>query len=558
MGSIPTGSAPAPAAKPVPQVSDRAEFWVLDTLNNTYRRAAATLQLITPELYMWVEDGFHVRMEDLEASGRYFAEITRPTLHRYFGQGLQPSTANDARLHVFNGSVPNAGGYFYSQDQYPTSVVPRSNERNLFFVNLHTVSPGTDGYNALLAHEFQHMIQWHNDTDEETWVNEGLSELAVRLSGLPVYNHIVYLRSPDIALTHWPPRTANAGPHYGGNYLLMEYLLGRFGEDFVRDLAQEPANGIVGVEKALERRGEEFLPLFRDWTVANLLDNLGNDRYGYREITVPAPDLGNTLTVPAEISDTVQPFGVDYVSVSVTGTVRVEFTGQTTIPIAPFASVQGDYFWWSNRGDNKNTTLTREVDLTSVSEATLLGSFWFSLEEGYDFAHVSISTDGGGTWQILEGLHTQPAPPDSTAIGPGYTGNSGDAAEPLWIEEAYSLSGFAGRKVLLRMETVTDDAINLDGLWIRSLEIPEIGWRDNGESLDGWNAQGFVRVENSLPQQYLVTAVLHGPTPEVVPIAIGPDGRGGASLHAPDGLTLVVSAVTGHTSQPAQYKLRVE
>jgi hypothetical protein len=543
-----------------PQIGDRADFWVNDTLSNTYRQAAATLQVLTPDLYMWVEDGFQVRPEDLEASGRYFAEVTRPILHRVFGWEWFPGVDGDPRLHVFNGSVPNVGGYFYSQDEYPAAVMPRSNEREIFFVNLQSVSPGTDGYNALLAHEFQHMIQWRNDTDEEAWVNEGLSELATRLSGLPVYNHIVYLRSPDIALTDWPPRTANSGPHYGGNYLLMEYLLGRFGEDFLRELAQEPANGISGIERALQRKGAEFLPVFRDWTVANLLDNLSldDDRYGYREIQIPPPDAAQLPSLPATISDTVQPFGVDYISVSTAGTVRVEFTGQPTVPLAPFDSAPGDYLWWSNRGDNKNTTLTRELDLTGVSDATLHASLWYALEDGWDFAHVGVSTDGGATWQILTGRHTQPAPPDSMALGPGYTGYSGSGSQPQWVDEAYSLAAFAGRKILFRVETVTDDAIHLDGLWIRSLEIPEIGWIDDGESSVGWDARGFVRVENAVPQQYLVTAVLHGPTPEVVLIEVGMDGRGGATLHAPEGLTLIVSAVTGYTRQPARYTLRIE
>ena len=35
-------------------------------------------------------------------------------------------------------------------------------------------SPGA-GYNALVAHEFQHMVHWHADNSEDSWVNEGLS-----------------------------------------------------------------------------------------------------------------------------------------------------------------------------------------------------------------------------------------------------------------------------------------------------------------------------------------------------------------------------------------------
>ncbi len=251
LGRATAESTPAPPL--ALHVGDRAEFWVSDTLYNTYRRASATLQWVTPHLYMWVEDGFPVSPEDLEASARRFAETTLPTLRRIFGEEWTPGVDGDPRLHVFNGLVPNVGAYFFSQDEYPTAVAPRSNEKEILFVNLQSASPGTEGYDALLAHEFQHMIQWRNDPDEETWVNEGLSQLATRLAGLPVSSYMAYMSAADIPLTLWPPRTANAGPHYGGTYLLMEYLLHRYGEDFIRELARESANGLDGLERALAR-----------------------------------------------------------------------------------------------------------------------------------------------------------------------------------------------------------------------------------------------------------------------------------------------------------------
>lgn len=559
MGRIPAGSTPSPSEKTAPHLGDRAEFWVNDTLSNSYRRATATLQLITPHLYMWVEDGFQARTEDMEASARYFAETIRPVQHRIFGQEWLPGVDGDPRLHVFNGNVPNVGGYFYSQDEYPAAVIPFSNEREIFFVNLQATTPGTDGYNALLAHEFQHMIQWRNDSDEEAWVNEGLSELATRLSGLPVYNYTTYLRSPDIALMDWPPRTANLGPHYGGNHLLMEYLLGRFGEDLLRDVAQSPLNGAAGIQQALQRRGADFRAVFRDWTAATLLDSSGlnDDRYAYPELGLSIPDSAQAQSLPAVVSDTVQPFGVDYLSIPITGMIRVDFTGQTAVPLAPFATEMGDHLWWSNRGDNKDTTLTRELDLSGVSDAALHASLWHAIETGYDFAHVGVSTDGGATWSILPGQHTQPAAPDSMALGPGYTGNSGGGVQPQWVEETYSLAPFAGKRILLRFECITDDAIHLEGFWIRSLEIPEIGWKDDGESSEGWDAQGFVRVENALPQRYLLTAVLNGATPEVVPIEVGPDGQASATLSAPEGMTLIVSTTTEYTRQAAHYTVRL-
>lgn len=539
-------SAPAPL-----RVGDRAEFWISDTLYNTYRRASATLQLVTPDLYMWVEDGFHVPAQDLEASARRFAETTGPTLRRLFGQEWTPGVDGDPRLHVFNGAVPNVGAYFFSQDEYPAAVAPRSNEREILFVNLQTALPGTEGYDALLAHEFQHMIQWRNDPDEETWVNEGLSQLATRLAGLPVGGYEAYLAAPDIPLLFWPLRTANAGPHYGGAYLLMEYLLHRYGEDFIRELAREPSGGLTGLERVLTRRGADFASVFRDWTVSNLLG-------GYGPLALPTPTGHTVAALPAVITGTVSPFGVDYIAVPPAGNVRVEFAGAPSVGLGPFASSDGDRLWWANRGDNKDATLTREIDLEGVQSATLRVVMWYALEENWDFALVLVSADGGATWQPLAGAHARPIAPETGLVGDGYTGNSGGGTTPEWVEETFSLTPFAGRKVLLRFECLTDDAIHLDGLWVRAVEIPEIGWRDEAESDAGWDARGFVRVENRIAARYQVTAVVRGDPPQVIPMDVGADGTGQATVSAPEGMTLIVASLTPHTSQAAPYTLRVE
>jgi len=36
-----------------------------------------------------------------------------------------------------------------------------------------------------MAHEFEHMIHWNGDPNEEAWVDEGLAELAMWFYGNP-------------------------------------------------------------------------------------------------------------------------------------------------------------------------------------------------------------------------------------------------------------------------------------------------------------------------------------------------------------------------------------
>ena len=64
--------------------------------------------------------------------------------------------------------------------------------------------PNSTFYDGTLAHEFQHMIHWANDRNEDSWVNEGMSELASYLNGFdPGGADAAYTQKPDTQLTTW-------------------------------------------------------------------------------------------------------------------------------------------------------------------------------------------------------------------------------------------------------------------------------------------------------------------------------------------------------------------
>ncbi|MGH2501970.1 MAG: hypothetical protein ACRDID_05555, partial [Ktedonobacterales bacterium] len=72
------------------------------------------------------------------------------------------------------------------------------------------------------------------------------------------------------------------------------------------------------------------------------------------------------------------------------------------------------------------------------------------------------------------------------------------------------LTAYSGKKILLRFETVTDDAVHLAGFALDSLSIPAINFSDDASSGDGWTANGWVRSNNILPQSWIVqVAVYH-------------------------------------------------
>jgi len=87
--------------------------------------------------------------------------------------------------------------------------------------------------------------------------------------------------------------------------------------------------------------------------------------------------------------------------------------------------------------------------------------------------------------------------------------------EPVWIEQRIDLTRYAGKKVLLRFEYVTDGALNDHGFAIDDVEIPEVGYRDDAESETGWESNGFIRSTNTVQQRYVVQVVRFGERPTV-------------------------------------------
>lgn len=83
----------------------------------------------------------------------------------------------------------------------------------MFYINIDNNRPGNDFYDGTLAHEFQHMIHWYNDRNEETWVNEGLAELAALLNGFdPGGADLAFTANPDTQLNTWGAEPGSNAP----------------------------------------------------------------------------------------------------------------------------------------------------------------------------------------------------------------------------------------------------------------------------------------------------------------------------------------------------------
>jgi immune inhibitor A len=560
-------------------VGDVASFWVSNDDTDETLQVEAELAYIGEYVYMWVEQGMPYDEQALEESADRFSEQTYPTNHSYFGSEASPGIDGDVRLHVLH-SVElgsSVAGYFYSPSEYPASVVPYSNEKEIFFINISNTPPGSFYYDSVLAHEFQHMIHWHVDQNEESWMNEGMSEMAAYLNGFGPSDFTSYfLMNPDLQLNDWPDG-GGTGANYGAGFLFTAYFLERFGQDALRHLVANPLNGLPGVDDTLAALGQGVSAdeLFSDWVIANLL-NASDGVYGYPNIPDLLPaSVQTSIELPRTINDTVHQYGADYIQLDASGEVTVRFDGEETVRILPTNTVDTDddpatddrNVWWSNRGDDSDMTLTRPLDLTGVDEAMLTYDLWYEIEEQWDYAYLTVSTDGGDTWEILPTPYTTTEDPHGNSYGPGYTGFSEDQpdADPEgWLHETIDLSGYAGQEILLRFEMITDDAVNQPGLAVDNLCVDAIGWCDDAEADDaGWDARGFVRHDNVLRQNYVVQAIVpgaDGTTVDVKRMALDGMNEGTLTFTVSESspAVLAISGLTRNTTQPAAYTLTVE
>ena len=566
--SIPVVVNPTP---PVYQLGDRETFWVsnLDTEENF--EISAELRYVTPHLYIWVHEGYDVSQEALASSAERFETQSYPTNRRFFGSEWSPGVDNDVHLHILHagGLGSSVAGYFSGADEYSRLVNEFSNEKEMFYINLDgSMEPDTSFYDGVLAHEFQHMIHWHTDRNEDTWVNEGMSELAMYLNGFDVGGaDWVFSRSPDTQLNAWPEGPGAAGANYGGSYLLMAYFLDRFGEEATQALVAHPANGIAGFQAVLDDLGTglSFEDVFADWRAANFLDDtlLADGDYGYDDLNPASPSLDATHTsYPVRRTTTVHQYGADYVELSGEGDLTVEFTGSTQVRLIPNEAHGGRYQWYSNRGDDSDMRLTRAFDLSGLTTATLRFWLWYDIEDGWDYAYVGISDDGGETWDLLAGRHTTTFNPQGNSFGSAYTGVSGGGTAPQWVLEEIDLRAYAGRPVMIRFEYITDDAVNRAGLCIDDITIPELDYTDDAETGDGgWEGQGFIRTDNVLPQRFIVQLIELGKETRVRRVALDGLEQGQVEVQGlgetVERAVLIISGYAPVTTELASYEYRI-
>jgi immune inhibitor A len=530
-------------------------FWLVDLANTETYQSEFRLALVTPHAYWYVEHGLDLSLSDLERSASRFEEDIYPVVTRVFGSEWSPGIDNDPRLNILNAKLSGVAGYFSSTDEYPTSVRPRSNQREIIYINALNVPPGGINYDQVLAHELQHAIHWNADASEDTWVNEGLAELSSSIALQSTFSIRQFLRGAPISLVNWPTSSVGSINNYGAASLFMHFLTEHYGgQDDLRDLLGQQGDSIAGIDRYLEDKGYDarFEDVFREWAAANILDkhlDPSDAIMGYEDLDVIA-NVSKSISGYKEARSEIPQYAVEYTELkSISKPFELSFKGQTTTELLPI-DVGPAGCWWSNSGDSIDSTLSHRFDIPSGATAALEYEIWYEIEEDWDYVYVEVSVNGGKTWQIMDTPETTPENPIGNGFGPGYTG-----ASHGWLTDSVDLSSFAGKDIWVRFQYVTDDAINAAGACFRNLTISSPGMVAVDE---GWEAQGFVFTDDIVRQYFQVQLITAGENPTVRQLILDANNEGKFLVQPPEDeerLIVAVGSLAEKTRQPASYTL---
>ncbi|MEU1836072.1 immune inhibitor A domain-containing protein [Micromonospora chersina] len=165
---------------------------------------------------------------------------------------------------------------------------------------------------------------------------------------------------------------------------------------------------------------------------------------------------------------------------------------QTTNYNTPFG---GSYEWWGGSADDLNSSLTRTLDLTGATTASITSKLQYDIEEDYDYLYAEVSTDGGATWADVK----------NNLVDAGDSGIDG-SSNGTWVDSTYDLSAYAGKTVLFRYRYATDGGVHFAGPFLDNVSLTKNGavaWTDDAETLAAeWTAKGWTRMGGSVTDSY--------------------------------------------------------
>ncbi len=284
-----------------PVIGTVESFYTFNVEAEKIETTKAVLRKIGKHCYIYVEYGKPVSAASINKIASVFDSTIYPNTRAMFGSEWKPGIDNDARITILltdikDGFNPSKGkhsyvaGYFNAGDCYSTNKYPASNQREMLYLDINPVVPASHEFLSTLAHEFQHMIHWNNDSKEFTWLNESMSQLAPYLCGLGHPLQIeAFISNPDNSLIAWSDENMIA--NYGQVYMWAQYLSTRVVDTatmrrrFIRRLVANKSQGLSSITSTMreQKLSGKVSDLFRFFCAANYLNDsrVAGGIYGY-------------------------------------------------------------------------------------------------------------------------------------------------------------------------------------------------------------------------------------------------------------------------------------
>ncbi len=529
-----------------------------------------------------------LRSEDLLTNAQLqylldqFDTVIYPTDTSVYGEPLpRGDEGQKVWILIFNirddayynpGATSYIAGYFSASES-------AENNKNIMHIDTYDwanrTGPGVERpylYEGTFAHEFEHLIHFDQDPDEESWVDEGLADLAGFLCGYGhSQSHIAYymVYHPITSLTFW----GSGLEDYGASYLFQLYLYEKYGgQDFASALVQEQANGIEGVQKTLEAFGyrDSFDEIFDNWTIANYIDDTrkAGGKYGYETLDIGGIDSwGYTIeyavtnfwwgppdqapfAVPSDWLGDPQPYTAQYYRFNNNKAAEISIDGDDFAGTLPPSG--SGHEWYSGAEAWAWRSFHQTFDIPAGG-ATLNFQTFYDIEENWDYGYVEVYDQDTGEWTTLDATgtvnyvaHPQDSPnvpagrepSDYAAAGRwhAFTGSSGG-----WMPITMDLTPFEGDTIDLYFRTWQDGAFTLQMMYVDDISIPEIGFSDDVEGgEDGWTAEGWFITDGKFANDFGVTTV----DTKWVPTARYPEPAGNNAMELHSSSTLTVDPAT--------------
>ncbi|MBE7413662.1 MAG: hypothetical protein L6Q54_13030 [Leptospiraceae bacterium] len=223
--------------------NSRGEFWARDTVTNVSYCVKTDFVTESNNAKLYVEKNLSTGLNYSSILSTYENQIINRETQAF---GAPSDIDNDGKitvivLDIIDGSTSSSGfvaGFFDPVNFYTDdpSKSLRSNQKEILYMDgkelaaLEGRSPGS--FLITLAHELQHLIRFQyelaTNTEDDTWINEGTSEVASDITGFgPQASRISCFRGTScsggvsgISIANWSSELKS----YAYAYSLMKYI----------------------------------------------------------------------------------------------------------------------------------------------------------------------------------------------------------------------------------------------------------------------------------------------------------------------------------------------